>query len=291
MARTILVTGATGKQGGAVVRHLLKDGWDVRALTRTPTKEEAITLNREGVEVVKGDLDDRLSLRKALDDVYGVFSVQQPWEHGVKKETEQGIVLADEAQRAEVTHFIYSSVGSAHRNTGIPHFESKWKIEQHIRSIGLQYTIIRPVYFMENFLAPQALSEMRGGTLSMGLNQNRSLQLIAVDDIGAFATLAFNHPGDYLGEEFDIAGDQLTGPQMAHTFEKVLNREVYYQQISIDQIRKTINDDYALMTDWFNKGGYEANIAMCRKNIPGLRTLEKWTEEHKVEFEYEHTHA
>lgn len=291
MSRTILVTGATGKQGGAVARQLLRDGWDVRALTRSPDKEEAQDLYREGAEVVKGDLNNRFGLRRLLEDVYGVFSVQQPWEHGVKKESIQGIALAEEAKQAGVAHFVYSSVGSAHRNTGIAHFESKWSIEEHIRSTWMQYTILRPVYFMENFLTPQTLSEIQNGTLSLGLNPERSLQLVAVDDIGVFATLAFNNPEEYIGRELDIAGDQLSGPQMAYLFAKLLGRDVKYKQISIEQLKKTIGEDYALMFEWFNKKGYEANIASLRKNNPRLKTLRQWSVEHIVEFEYEDARA
>ncbi len=281
MDRIILVSGATGKQGGAVARHLLKSGWKVRALTRSPEKAEATALIKEGARIVKGDLNNPASLRSALSGVYGVYSVQNSWEHGVEKEIVQGMTFADEAKRAGAAHFVYSSVGSADCNTGVPHFESKWKIEEHIRSIGLRSTIIRPVFFMENLLAPDTLSAIGNGSLMQGLDPSKPLQMVAVDDIGAFAALAFDEPDEYIGKELDIAGDELTGPQMAEILGRVLDREITYQQTPIEQIR-AFSDDYAAMVEWFNDEGYQADIPALRKIRPALMTFEKWVEEHKT---------
>ena len=144
--RTILVTGATGQQGGAVARELLERGFGVRALTRDPEKPVARELAERGAEVVRGDLDDRPSLERALEGVHGVFSVQQFFEAGYEGEVRQGSGLAEAAKAADVSHLVYSSVGSAHRDTGLPHFESKWEVEES----GVGYTILRPVFFMQN---------------------------------------------------------------------------------------------------------------------------------------------
>lgn len=290
MNRIILVTGATGKQGGAVVRHLMKDGWKIRALTRTPESDGALDLLRNGVHVMKGDLNDPASLRKALNGVYGVYGVQNSWEHGVENETRQGTILADEAKHAGVKHFVYSSVGSAHRGTGIPHFESKWKIEQHLHSIKLRTTILRPVFFMENFLMPDTLSAIDGGSLPLGVDPQKTLQMIAVDDIGAFVALAFKEPDNYIGKAIDIAGDELTGPQMAEILGGVLERTIKYRQIPIEEIR-SFSLDYALMVEWFNKYGYEADIPELRKTRPTLMTFDKWALEHKQALAPEHAHA
>ncbi|MBD3343972.1 MAG: NAD(P)H-binding protein [Chitinivibrionales bacterium] len=279
MAGKILVTGATGRQGGAVARHLLKDGWDLRALTRSPDKDEALAFRQKGVEIVKGDLGDPQSVRKALDGVYGVYSVQQFWEHGFNKEVQQGKTLADEAKKVGVAHFVYSSVGSAYRSTGIPHFESKWKIEEHIRSLGLRYTILRPVFFMENFMASDMLSSIREGTLALGLDPQKRLQMIAVDDIGAFAALAFKNPDEYIGKEIDIAGDELTGPDIANGFAHIMQKEVKYHQIPIEEIQ-AFSDEYAIMMEWFNVRGYEADIPALRKTYPELKTFRNWIEMH-----------
>jgi uncharacterized protein YbjT (DUF2867 family) len=138
MEPLILVCGATGKQGGAVARSLLERGFRVRALTRDPQKPEAQALAEQGAEVVQGDMEDRSAVDQVLvEGAYGVFSVQNFWETGYDGEVQQGKTVADAARAAGVDHFVYSSVGSAHRQTGIPHFESKWEIEEHVRQIGL----------------------------------------------------------------------------------------------------------------------------------------------------------
>jgi uncharacterized protein YbjT (DUF2867 family) len=146
----VLVTGATGQQGGAVARLLLSRGHKVRALTRKPQGEAAKALVGLGAEVVAGELDDAGSLEKALRGVWGVFSVQNTWEAGVEGEERQGKRLAELARKAGVSHFVYTSVASAHRRTGIPHFENKARIEETVRGLGFpSYTILRPVFFME----------------------------------------------------------------------------------------------------------------------------------------------
>ena len=141
--KVVLVTGATGQQGGAVATHLLKDGWDVRALVRDPDKEQAQALLSQGVQLVQGDLYDRASLDRAVDGIYGVFSVQNYWlpDVGYDGEIKQGKLLADAAKDADVEHFVYTSVGAAHRGMGQRHFESKWIIERYLEELDLPHTI------------------------------------------------------------------------------------------------------------------------------------------------------
>lgn len=273
--KTILVAGATGKQGGAVARHLLSNGWAVRALTRNPESNSAKVLGKLGAEIIKGDLNDLSSLDRAVMGVYGVFSVQTFMGHGPEGETQQGINLADASKSAKVSHFVYSSVGSANRSTGIPHFESKWKVEQYLRNTGLETTIFRPVYFMENLMMPDSRQSILNGTLAMGIAPGKRLQMIAVDDIGEFVSRAFDSPEDYLGKEIDLAGDELNGPEMANEFGEVLGSHVAYVQTPIEQIR-AFSEEWAIMTEWFNTTGYSADIAFLRKIHPGLKTLKDW---------------
>jgi len=149
----ILVTGATGKQGGAVAKQLLDGGFRVRAMTRNVVSDKARTLKKLGAEVVYGDFDDPASLEKALKGVWGVYSVQNSWEAGVEREVVQGKRFAELAKKAGIGHFVYSSGGSAHRKTGIPFLESKSQVEETVRALDFpSYTIIRPVFFMDNFV-------------------------------------------------------------------------------------------------------------------------------------------
>src|SRR4029453_17212426 len=134
--RTILITGVTGHQGGAVAQALQGSGFRLRGLTRKPETAQA-ALARRGVDVdiIKGDLDDEGMLRGALSGTWGVFGVQNTWEAGVEREEVQGKRLATLAREAGVEHFVYTSVGSAHQRTGIPHFDNKWRIEETVRGL------------------------------------------------------------------------------------------------------------------------------------------------------------
>jgi uncharacterized protein YbjT (DUF2867 family) len=271
---TILVTGATGQQGGAVACHLLGRGFHVRALTRDPQKPGGRNLASRGAEVVQGNLDDPGSVKSAIEGAAGVFSVQTPSEAGVAREAEQGKMLADVAKAAGVRHFVYTSVGSANRNTGVPHFESKWQVEQHLRKIGIPYTIIRPVFFMQNwqhFLREPILN----GTLPQPLDPDKPLQQVSVDDIGRIVARAFAKPDQWIGRELDLAGDELTMPQVAELFSRILDRPVTYHQVPWDEFHHQAGEEMTAMYRWFNDVGYQADIAGLRREFPWLATLEE----------------
>src|SRR5688572_28618860 len=240
--RLILVSGATGQQGGAVARSLLGRGIGVRALTRDPEKPEARELAELGAEVASGDLEDSSSIERVLDGVHGVFSVQQFWETGVEGEVRQGVLLADAAKGAGVDHYVYSSVGSAHRETGIPHFESKWEVEEHVRGSGVPYTVLRPVFFMQNW--DYMREPILGGMLPQPLDPDKPFQMVASEDIGVFAAMAFENPDRWIGREVDLAGDQMTMPEIADTFSRVIGRQVAYFQVPWDQFEEQMGEEY-----------------------------------------------
>ncbi len=276
--RLVLVIGATGQQGGAVARRLLQRGFAVRAFTRDAEKPAAKELANLGAEVVDGDLEDRPSLDRALGGVNGVFSVQNFWEAGYEREVRQGKGLADAAKAAGVAHFVYSSVGSAHRETSIPHFESKWEVEEHVREIGLPYTVLRPVFFMQNW---GMMGDMvLGGTLAQPLDPDKPFQQVAVEDIGAFAALAFENPDTWIGREVDLAGDERTMPEIAEAFSQVTGREVNYYQVPWDQFEEQMGEELAVMYRWFNDYGCEVDIAALRSEYPELTTFEQFLRDH-----------
>ena len=276
--RLILVTGATGKQGGAVARSLLDRGFRVRALTRDPHKWKAQALAEQGAEVVQGDMDERSAMDQALEGTYGVFSAQNFWETGYDREVKQGKTVADAAKAAGVEHFVYSSVGSAHRQTGIAHFESKWEVEEHVRESGLPYTIVRPAFFMQNW---EWMREyILGGTLAQPLDPDKPFQHVAVEDVGAFAAMAFEHPDEWIGREIDLAGDEQTMPEIAETFRRVIGKGVDYYQVPWDQFEEQMGEENAVMYRWFNDVGYEADIATLRQECPELTTFEQYLRSH-----------
>jgi uncharacterized protein YbjT (DUF2867 family) len=276
--RLIVVAGATGKQGGAVARSLLERGFRVRALTRNPQKPEAQALADQGAEVVQGDMEDRSSMERALEGAYGVFSVQNYWESGYDGELQQGKTVADAAKAAGVEHLVYSSVGSAHRQTGIPHFKSKWEVENHVRQIGLPYTILRPTAFMQNWEWTREM--ILGGTLAQPFDPDKPFQQVAVEDIGAFAAIAFENPDRWIGREVDLAGDEQSMTEIADTFSRVIGREVSYYQVPWDQFEEQIGEEGTLNFRWINDVGYEADIAALRQEYPELTSFERYLRSH-----------
>src|SRR5918998_496557 len=276
--RLILVCGATGKQGGAVARSLLERGIRVRALTRDPQKPEAQALADQGAEVAQGDMEDRSSMERALEGAYGIFSVQNFWETGYDGEVRQGKTVADAAKAAGVEHFVYSSVGSAHRQTGVPHFESKWEIEEHVRELGLPYTILRPTYFIQNWEWTREM--ILGGTLAQPFDPDKPFQQVAVEDVGAFAAIAFEDPDRWIGREVDLAGDEQSMTEIAETIGRVIGREVSYYQVPWNQFEEQMGEELTVQYRWINDVGYEADIAALKEQHPGLITFERHLRTH-----------
>lgn len=267
---SILVTGATGQQGGAVARELLAVGYPVRAMTRKPDGSPARTLAALGAEIVQGDLDDAASLDRALRDAWGVFALQNTWEAGVEREEQQGKRLAHAAKRAGVQHFVYTSVGSAHRGTGIPHFENKWRIEETVRDLGFpSHVVLRPVFFMENFQSPWFKPGIEQGALRIALAPTTVLQMIAVADVGKYGRWAFDAHRALNGRAIDIAGDAHTMPETAALIGAAAGRPVAFVRVPIEEARAG-SEDFALMLEWFDRVGYDADIA-ARAAESGIR--------------------
>src|SRR6266700_8300223 len=259
--RTILITGVTGNQGGAVAQALQGTGLHLCGLTRKPESERAAALARHGVDIVKGDLDDEATLRRALAGAWGVFGVQNAGEAGVESEEAQGKRLATLAREAGVEHFVYTSVGSANKRTGIPHFDNKWRIEETVRGLAFpSHVIIRPAFFMENFLSPWFKPGIDQGKLMMGIKPTTVLQMIAVADIGKYGLLAFEKPAELNRREIDIAGDAHTMPETANILGKAAGRTIVFQQLPVAEIRKS-SEDFAIMLEWFDRVGYDVDIA------------------------------
>jgi uncharacterized protein YbjT (DUF2867 family) len=279
--KTVLVTGATGRQGGAVIRHMRPKGWKLRALTRNPNSYAAKELEKQGVELVQGDLDDPGSLERAARGVYGIYSVQDFWTVGARREVQQGKNLADVAKKAGVEHFVYSSVGGAERNTGITHWETKWVVEKHIRSLKLPVTVLRPASFMETYHILEVEIGLLKGKLADPVRADRPYQTIATDDIGGFVALAFERPKHFIGMELEIAGSELTNIEAAKVFSRVMNRPVRFQKLPLPIVRLILGKEFYQMFHWFNNKGYQANIPELRHKYPEvhLHTLEEWLRE------------
>jgi uncharacterized protein YbjT (DUF2867 family) len=275
--KLILITGATGHQGGATLRHLAKQrqsGFKLRALTRKPDSDAAKAVAALGAEVVAGDLDDAASVERALEGAWGVYAVQNTREAGVEKEEVQGNRLAKLAREKGVQRFVYASVASADKKTGIPHFENKFRIEETVKALGFpSYAIVRSVFFMENLLSPWSLN---GDKLVMGLASDVKLQMIAVDDIGKFGAKAFADSEQLKNVAIDIAGDSVTMPEAAAAVGPIVGKNLTYEQVPMDAVRQQ-SEDMAKMIEWFESTGYSVDIPSLEKRF-GIRpvTIAEW---------------
>ena len=278
--RTILVTGATGNQGGSIARHLLQRGkFKVRAMVRDENKPAAKALKQLGAELIKADFKDRVSLDRAVHGVYGIFSIQD-FREGADVEIQHGNAIADAAKAANVQHFVYSSVGSAERNTGIPHFDSKFQVEEHIRSIGLQHTILRPVFFFYNYNG--MLPMVKNGTLLQPLSPDTKLQQLSEEDYGEMVAEVFDRPADFANHAIEVASVEMTMPEVAAAFSHVLGKKVEYQQIPFEAFEQQAGEEVTIMFRWFENVGYTADFAHLKRDFPAPTDLESYLRAHTV---------
>jgi uncharacterized protein YbjT (DUF2867 family) len=277
--RKVLVTGATGNQGGAVTNSLLSAGHNVRALVRNPDSPAAKKLADRGVELVRGDFDDANSLAPAMRDVDSVYLMGNPMSGGVAGETRQGIAFADAAKAADVGHLVYGSVANADQNTGIPHFESKYEIEQHIKTLGIPYTVSAPVYFMDNATAAWSQDALKAGKIVQAMPGDRRLQQVSVKNIGDFVASLVNRREEVFGKRFDIAGDELPGAECADILSKASGHNIRFESIPVSVARDQ-SEDMALMMEWFDRVGYSANLAELHEMFPDVewQNYTQWAE-------------
>jgi uncharacterized protein YbjT (DUF2867 family) len=278
--RTVLVTGATGQQGGAVAHALLRRGHAVRALTRNPDSAAGRALAAKGAEVVAGSFDEPATIEAAARKADTGYLMGNFYESGFEGETRQGIDGTDAMKAAGIGHLIYSSVSSANRATNIPHFESKFRVEQHISTLGVPFTISAPVAFMENVSAPWALDALRGGTLAFPLPPERTLQLVSLHDVGEFVASLVERREAVFGRRFDIAGDEVTGREQASSLAAVVGKTIAYQQIPLSIVRQQ-SEDTAIMAEWFDRVGYSADIGALRRDFPevGWQRFAEWAKQ------------
>lgn len=279
--KIILVIGATGNQGGAVVDALEHTEFAIRAFVRAGDKQRPRVerLRARSVEVATGDLDDLDSLVSAMQGVYGVVSVVNFQPDGVVKEEERGKRIADAAKRTGVQHIIYSSVGGAERDSGVPHFESKWHVEQHIRELDLPYSIVRPTTFMTNLMEQPALMRFIALSMSKGTIATKPLQMIAVEDIGKWVAHMFRHPAEYIGKAVEIAGDEVTFNKMITAYQHVYGKTPRSIKLPSGMFSQ---GDLGKMFTWISKYGYQADIAANRRAIPDLLTYEQFIAKRKA---------
>ena len=275
--KAFLISGATGQQGGSVARALLAKGHRVRGLTRNTQSENARELANLGAELVLADFGSAESLDAALDGMDGFFLMSTSFESGTDAETIQGIAGVDAAKRAGVSHLVYSSVSDANRKTGVPHFDSKYVVEEYIRTLGIPHSIVAPAYFYQNFLAPFVLPGLQQGVFAQALPGDRKLQMISVKSIGEFAAHVLEHRDEFLNMRINIAGDELDGAETSSILSKASGKAISYQPVPVDAVRQT-SEDMALMFEWFDRVGYSADIPTLKNAYPEVtwESFEQW---------------
>jgi uncharacterized protein YbjT (DUF2867 family) len=276
--RVFAVTGATGLQGGATVRALLGLGLTPRALVRDPSSAKARALSDLGAEVVLADFSDPVTLRQAFAGAEGIFAMALPTTvRGVEGEAADGRTIADAAQESGAT-VVYSSVGGAERHTGIPHFESKRRVEEYMTSLGLPVVFLRPVFFMDNFRRMDPQVEDGTLVLRMPMPGNVPLQMVAVADIGAAAAAILVDPDRITGGSIELAGDELTGEQIAAVIGEQRGVPARFEALPLEVLAG--NPDQQAMFSWFaNPPAYQADIAASRALVPSLHDLRSWLAE------------
>ena len=271
----VVVTGATGNQGGAVMKSLLERGHKVRAVTRNTDSAKARQLANAGVTLVRASLEDTAALTKALEGATSLFAMTTPFGGGTQAETRQGVAAADAAKAAGV-HLVFTSVNSANRQTGVPHFDSKYEVEKHIAEIGVRATIVGPVYFMENLYFGKG--QLAKGIYAAPLPAGRQLAQVAVADIGAVAVRLLENPGRFAGKRFDLGSDELTGNDVVDVLARVTGRHFTYYQVPLDAIRQRMGEEGVKMYEWFDRVGYTVDRAALRREFPDVafHDFESW---------------
>jgi uncharacterized protein YbjT (DUF2867 family) len=260
-------------QGLAVAKQLLSsDKYLVRAMTRNKNSEVSKNLQGLGAEIVQAELEDYDSLTEAVKDCDGVFIVINFWTIGgneasmqekMEGEIRQGKNIIDACKAQSIKHVIYSSVGGTTRNNH-PHVRSKAQLEQYLKNSGLSYTILQPVWIMENFnkFSPE---EILKGNLSFMLMPDTPFQMLAVKDLGIFTEQAFSNPAAYAGEIIEVAGDELTGEEAALILSDVLERPVTFKSEPMMEVA-------------FEKDAYQADIPTLKTMNHSLWTFKEWAE-------------
>ena len=273
--RPIVVTGATGKQGGAVAERLLARGHRVRALTRDPDKPASRALAEKGAEVVRADLENRASLEDALKGAAALFSVQDFLEAGVEAEFRQGLNLTAAAAGSKIEHAVYSGASTIDRNTGVPHLESKWRVERSVRGLDRPWTVFRPAAFMDNWeWDREAIRET--GVVRYPIRPDTLYRQVAVADIAAMVVTAFEHPEVWAGQIMPLAGDVSSMQEITTALSRVLGRELRYEQMSWEQCVAEQGEELMLMYRYFDTFGMDGVPQYMHRFHPDAMTFDTY---------------
>jgi len=272
----VLVIGATGTQGQAVARRLLEGAHKVRGLTRNPRSPSALALASKGVTLVQGDLDEPASVEAAMRGADGVYLVTDFFKNGIAGEIRQGKMVADLCAKLEIRHLVHASVNGADRGSGVHHFESKAEIEQHIRSLGIPATFLRPAVFMEDLTDKKYFPPASWGMMPKLVGADRPVKWVSVDDIGVAAATAFARRDEFVGKAIPLVGDTKSISEARATFAKVNGKRPFALPMPTFLFRRFISEDLVLMWKWLATSSMDGDVATTRALVPEPLDMETW---------------
>ena len=277
--KTIVVTGATGLQGGAVTRHLLSEGWHVRGLTRNAASKQAQALAATGAEVVQGDMGDPASLRPVFEGAYGVYSVQNPFIGGPEAEVAQGKNVADVAKETGIQHLVYGSAGTGKKGTGVPSWETKLQVEDHIKELGLPATIVRPMALMELMTHKKFFPAVGAWhVMPILMGRSRKVGWLCADDLGAIVARAFADPGRFIGQDLLLAGDVQSLAQCRAIFREVTGKNPSSFPMPVWLFKRFgfVGKDLTTMWNWLRTEEIPLDTVPTREIHPDALTVRDW---------------
>ncbi|MDZ7958089.1 MAG: NmrA/HSCARG family protein [Aulosira sp. DedQUE10] len=273
----VLLIGVTGGTGGNVVKGFLEqDITNLRAITRKIdlNRPSLSKLNDAGVELVEANLDDTDSLTTAFTGVSAVYchATSGDSSKADPKEVERAKQVAQAAKQANIQHFVYNSAGGAERNSGIPHIEQKYKVEQIFKATGLPTTMLRACLFMEEFWKKYTRPSILKGVFPFSIQPDKPLHLITTKDMGRVAAYIIKHPSQYIGREIELAGDVLTPKQMAEAFSQAQGIKVVHKETPAWIFLLLWQKELFDLIQWYRHKGYQADVQHLQAEFPGLLT-------------------
>jgi uncharacterized protein YbjT (DUF2867 family) len=275
--KVIVVIGATGRQGGQVARHLVKDGWQVRGITRTPESKKAAALQSLGVEVVRADMNDKSSLESAFQNAYGVFNMQAPVPGKIEVEIQQGRNVAEAAKKAGIRHMVYGSAGLGNIKTGIEQWDAKIEVRQAMKDLGLPLTILRPVAFMELMVDPSYFPNTSVWYIWPKLTGgDYKIAWISVQDVGAIAATAFANPDKYIGKELALVADVKSLKECREIYREVTGKYPSRFPMPMFLFEKFVGKDLTNMWRWLRKNPLTFDTSQTEEIHPEAMTVQDW---------------
>lgn len=276
---TIVVTGATGLQGGAVTRHLLDDGWSVRALTRNAASPKARALAALGAEVMQGDMADPASLQPVFAGAYGVYSLQNPFISGPDGEVSQGKHVADAAKHTGVQHLVYASAGTGQAGTGIPSWETKLQVEAYTKGLELPLTVLRPMALME-LMTDRKFFPMVAAwhVMPTMMGWSHPVAWLCADDLGAIAARVFADSDRFLGTDLLLASDVQSLEQCRTIYREVMGNSPRRFPMPTWAFQRFgfVGQDLSTMWRWLRTATIPLDTAPTLAIHPNARTVRDW---------------